>query len=43
MSLYKPEFVKVVEVARQLALHEEQVVISEFTATIQDSPDKWQL
>lgn len=40
---YKPEFVKVVEAARQLGLHEEQLIISEFTATIQDQPDKWEL
>jgi len=40
---YKPRFCKVVEVARQLGLHEEQLIISEFTALIQDSPDKWEL
>lgn len=40
---YKPEFVKVVEVARLIGFHEEQLIISDFTALIQDSPDKWQL
>ena len=40
---YKPRFCTVVEVARQLGLHEEQLIISDFTASIQDSPDKWEL
>lgn len=40
---YKQRFCKVVEVARQLGLYEEQLIISEFVASIQDSPDKWQL
>ena len=40
---YKPEFVKVVEVARLIGFHEEQLIISDFTASIQDSPDKWEL
>jgi hypothetical protein len=40
---YKPRFYKVVEAARQLGLYEEQLIISDFTATIQDSPDKWEL
>ena len=40
---YKPRFCKVVEVARQLGFYEEQLIISDFTASIQDSPDKWEL
>ena len=40
---YKPRFYGVVEVARLIGFHEEQLIISDFTATIQDSPDKWQL
>ena len=40
---YKPRFCTVVEVARQLGLHEEQLIISNFTASIQESPDKWEL
>lgn len=40
---YKPRFCTVVEVARQLGLHEEQLIISNFTTSIQDSPDKWEL
>lgn len=40
---YKPRFCTVVEVARLMGLHEEQLIISDFTALIQDSPDKWEL
>ena len=40
---YKQRFCKVVEVARQLGLYEEQLIISEFVASIQNSPDKWEL
>ena len=40
---YKPRLCKVVEAARQLGLYEEQLIISEFVASIQDSPDKWDL
>ena len=40
---YKPRFCTVVEVARQLGFYEEQLIISEFTTSIQDSPDKWEL
>ena len=40
---YKPRFCTVVEAARQLGLHEEQLIISDFTASIPDPSDKWEL
>jgi len=40
---FKEEFCKLVECARELGMHEDQLIISEFTTTIPDPANKWEL
>jgi hypothetical protein len=40
---FKEEFCKLVEYARELGMHEDQIIIIEFVNTIPDPSDKWEL